>query len=199
VQSSPARYPALPPALPTRSATFLPSVLLATLVSGGILEERLSGGSANVGIVVNALMTIMAILTLGLIERGGVRSVRVLVLQVAGAAVGIAAVHLALRFGWIPGAAWLVERPAQLMNDVVAVAATLAVAWACARGLSSRILLAVLVLLTAYRATARLWHLDAPPSAFHVTVQDLVVAQLVAVALALGIYSGLRSMRGDAR
>jgi hypothetical protein len=174
-------------------------VLLATLVSGGILEERLSGGSANVGIVVNALMTIMAILTLGLIERGGVRSVRVLVLQVAGAAVGIAAVHLALRFGWIPGAAWLVERPAQLMNDVVAVAATLAVAWACARGLSSRILLAVLVLLTAYRATARLWHLDAPPSAFHVTVQDLVVAQLVAVALALGIYSGLRSMRGDAR
>jgi len=174
-------------------------VLLATLVSGGILEERLSGGSANVGIVVNALMTVMAILTLGLIERGGVRSVRVLVLQVVGAAVGIAAVHLALRFGWIPGAAWLVERPAQLMNDVVAVAATLAVAWACARGLSSRILLAALVLLTAYRATARLWHLDAPPSAFHVTVQDLVVAQLVAVALALGIYSGLRGMRGDRR
>jgi hypothetical protein len=170
-------------------------VALATLVSGGILEERLSGGSVNVGLVVNALMTLMAIVTLSVIERRGVRSVRVLVLQVAGAAVGILAVHLALRLGFITGAAWLVEKPAQLMNDVVAVAATLAVAWACARGLSSRLLLAVLVLLTAYRATARLWHLDAPPAAFHVTVQDLIVAQLVAVALALGVYSGLRNIR----
>jgi hypothetical protein len=150
-------------------------VALATLVSGGILEERLSGGSVNVGLVVNALMTLMAIVTLSVIERRGVRSVRVLVLQVAGAAVGILAVHLALRLGFITGAAWLVEKPAQLMNDVVAVAATLAVAWACARGLSSRLLLAVLVLLTAYRATARLWH--------------------VAVALALGVYSGLRNIR----
>ena len=42
--------------------------------------------------------------------------------------------------------------------------------------------------MTLYRATSRLWHLDAAPHGFVFTVQDLVLAQCAAAAIALPLY-----------
>jgi hypothetical protein len=150
-------------------AAFLAGAALGIVTSGGIVEERLSAGSPHVGVVVNALVTFASILTLGLLHRRAPLVARVIVPQVAGAALGVLGIHLALRWGWIAGAPWLAERPAQLVNDAVAVLATLMVLWA-------------------YRATGSLWHLDAAPHGFMVTVQDLVIAQLACAALALPLY-----------
>jgi hypothetical protein len=167
-----------------RSVAFLAGVALALLTSGGILLERLSLGAPRAGLVVNGVLTLAALLTLGFVEqRVSVRSSAVP--QIVGAALGIVAVHLCLRLGWIAGAPWLSERPAQLVNDAVAVLATLGVVWACAKGLDLRLLVVTLVLLTAYRATGRFWHLDAAPHPFVLSVQDLVLAQFGGVAAAL--------------
>lgn len=176
-------------------AALLAGAALATVTSGGIVAERLSGGSVAVGSTVNALVTFASILTLALLHRRGPLVSSVVVPQLAGAALGILGVHLALRWGWIAGAPWLTERPAQLVNDAVEVLATLAVVWACARGLDLRLLVGALVVAAVYRTTGHLWHLDAAPRGFLVPVQDLVIAQLVCAALALPIY---RTMTRDA-
>jgi hypothetical protein len=169
-------------------AAFLAGAVLGTVTSGGIVLERLSGGDLRVGVAVNAFVTLLSILTLGLLKRAAPLGSRVLVPEIVGAWLGILGIHLALRFGWITGAPWLSERPLQLVNDGVAVFTTLAVAWACARRLDLRILVAALVALSLYRVTGRFWHLDARPNGFLVTVQDLVLAQCAAAALALPIY-----------
>jgi hypothetical protein len=173
------------------AVAFFAGFLLAAVTSRGIVEERLSAGSPQVGLVVNGLVTFTSILTLAIAQRRAVHARGALVAQGVGAMTGIAAVHIALRVGWIPGTAWLVERPAQFVNDSVAVGATLAVVWACARGLRLWLLLGSLLVLTAYRVTGRFWHLDAPPQGFQTTVQDFVIAQFVGAALALGIYRGM--------
>ncbi len=177
-------------AVPARlsGAAFLAGATLAVVTSGGIVEERLSAGSPHVGIVVNALVTFASILTLGLLHRRAPLVAGVMVPQVAGAVLSVLGIHLALRWGWIAGAPWLAERPAQLVNDAVAVLATLTVLWACANRLDLRLLVVALAVLSAYRATGSLWHLDAAPHGFTVTVQDLVIAQLACAALALPLY-----------
>jgi len=170
------------------AAAFLAGASLALVTSGGIVEERLSAGSVHVGVVVNALVTFASILTLGLLHRRAPLVPAVVVPQAVGAAVGVLCVHVALRWGWIAGAPWLAERPAQLVNDAVAVFATLTVVWACANRLDLRLLVAALAVLSLYRATGTLWHLDVAPQGFKVTVQDLVIAQLACAALALPLY-----------
>ena len=70
----------------------------------------------------------------------------------------------------------------------MAVLATLTVVWACARGLDLRLLVVALLVMATYRATGRFWHLDAAPRGFLVSVQDLVIAQLVCAAVALPLY-----------
>jgi hypothetical protein len=169
-------------------AAFLAGAALAAVISGGLVEERLSAGSLHVGAVVNALVTLASILTLALLGRRVPLGPGVVVPQVAGAAVGVLLVHVALRRGWITGAPWLAERPAQLVNDAVAVFATLIVVWACVNRRDLRLLVAALAIALLYRATGRFWHLDAAPLGFLVTVQDLVVAQFVCAALALPLY-----------
>jgi hypothetical protein len=162
---------------------------LAVVTCGGILEERVSSGDPDVGLVVNVFVTLASVLLLGLLQRGTpIATPRVLVPQGIGAAFGIVAVHLALRLGLVSAPSWLCERPPQLVNDAVALFSTLAVVWACARGLSLRLLVAALLVLTLYRATGRFWHLDAAPHGFVVTVQDFVLAQFAAAALALVVY-----------
>ncbi len=71
---------------------------------------------------------------------------------------------------------WLAERPPQLVNDGVAALSTLLLVWACARRLDLRFLVGALVVVTAYRRTAWLWHLDLPPHGFVLRVQDIVIA-----------------------
>jgi hypothetical protein len=169
-------------------AAFLAGVALAVVTSGGLVEERLSAGSVHVGAAVNALVTLASIVILARVCRRAPLTPAVVVSQAVGAAVGVVAVHLALRGGWIHGAPWLAERPAQLVNDGVAVFATLTVVWAFANQLDMRLLIAALAVALVYRATGRFWHLDTAPHGFLVPVQDLVLAQLACAALALPLY-----------
>ncbi|MGD0529492.1 MAG: hypothetical protein ABSE49_30420, partial [Polyangiaceae bacterium] len=106
--------------------------------------------------------------------------------------VGVAVVHLLLRREALPGAPWLSERPAQLVNDAVAVSCLLALAWASARDLDVRLLVLAFLVVTAYRVTASMWHVDQAPGGFQATVQQLVVAQLVGAAIALAVWRSLR-------
>jgi hypothetical protein len=163
-------------------------LVLAVVTCGGILEERLSSGSPGVAVAANALVTFGAILALGLVQRRAPFSNRAAVPQALGAACGIVAVHLALRLGIVHLAPWMSEKAGQFVNDAVAVFSTLAVVWACARGLSLRLLIGALVVLTAYKMTGRFWHLDVAPHGFVITVQDFVVAQFVAGVVALTVF-----------
>jgi hypothetical protein len=182
--------------LPVPGVAFLAGAALGAVISGGLVEERLSAGSVPVGAVVNALITLAAIVTLGLLYRRGAHAAPLVVLpQAVGAAVGVIAVHLALRCGWVHGAAWLAERPAQLVNDAVEVFAILTVVWACANRWDPRLLAVALAVALLYRVTGSFWHLDAAPRGFLVTVQDLVMAQLACAALALPLYE--RMTRSD--
>jgi hypothetical protein len=178
------------------AAAFLAGAVFGAITSGGILEERLSAGNPTVGMIVNAFMTFLSLLALGMVERrrssGGV-----LLLQLLGAIVGIASVHMALRAGWIAAPSWLTERPAQFVNDGVAVFGTLAVVWACARRFDVRVLLLALFIVTAYRVSGRFWHVDVAPGGFSVSVQDLILAQFGAVALALPLYRRMTTAREE--
>ena len=167
---------------------FVAGAAFAMVTSTGLVEERSSSGSLNVAVVANALVTLAAILVLGLVQRRVAISGRTLLPQAFGAACGIAVVHLALRMGLLVAPSWLSERPAQFMNDAVAVFSTLTVVWACARRLDLRLLVGALLLVTAYRVTAPFWHLDVAPRGFTFRVQDFVLAQFVGAALALPLY-----------
>ena len=83
---------------------------------------------------------------------------------------------------------WLSERPAQFVNDVVGVLGLLGLVWACDGGLNVWLLFVAFAGLTVYRATAPLWHLDRAPIPYHTSIQELVVAQFVAAAFALGLF-----------
>jgi len=167
---------------------FAAGLVLAVVTCGGIVEERLSSGNPGVAVAANALVTFGAILALGLVQRRAPFSNRAAIPQAVGAACGILAVHLALRVGVVHTAPWMSEKPRQLVNDAVAVFSTLAVVWACARGLSLRLLIGVLVVLTTYKMTGRLWHLDVAPHGFVITVQDFVVAQFVGGLVGLTLF-----------
>jgi len=116
------------------------------------------------------------------------RALTVLAPQLCGAVVGVLLVHALLRREALGVVPWLSERPAQLVNDAAAVAGFLALVWAAAGGLDARLLVIAFTGVTLYRVTSPMWHLDRAPGGFHTSVQDLVVAQLVAAALALGLF-----------
>ena len=183
-------------ATPARAFTvvftaFIASAVFALMTSICIVEERLSSGSPTVALVGNGVVTFGAIFVLALTNRGEPLLARTIAPQVLGAVCGIALVHLALRLGIVAAPSWLSERPAQFVNDAVAVGATLAVVWACARRFDLRLLLGALLLVTAYRVTSRSWHLDHAPHGFFLGVQDLVIAQFIAAVLALTVYRGM--------
>lgn len=178
---------------PPDSSTALASVFVAgtglgLVTSAGMVEERLSTGSTGVALGVDAIVTGAAILVLALVQRRFPFSSHVVGAQLLGAALGISLVHLAMGAGIVPKPYWLAERPRQLVNDTVAVLSTLLLVWACARRLDLRFFVGALLVVTAYRSTAGFWHLDVPPHGFALRVQDIVIAQFVAVALVLPFY-----------
>jgi hypothetical protein len=171
---------------------FVAGAVFAMVTSGSLVEERSSSGSPSVALVANALITFGAVLVLGLVQRRVVPLARRVILpQALGAVCGILLVHLALWAGLLETPVWLSERPAQFVNDAVSVFSALAIVWACARRLDLRFLLGALLVVTAYRVTARFWQLDVAPHGFLFHVQDLVIAQFVAAALALPLYRGM--------
>ncbi len=174
-------------------------LLVALVVSGGIAEERVTLGAPGVVLLANGAMTVAALLAVVLLMRRRAterNALAVLVPQLVGAVAGVALVHLALRqaSGAVP---WLSERPAQFVNDAVAVLGLLGLVWACDGGLNVRLLFVAFVAVTAYRATASFWHLDRAPAPYHTSIQELVVAQFVAAAFALGLFRTMvsRSLR----
>ncbi len=201
-------------ALRTMAVAFATGLLLALTTSGGIAGERLTRGSFDVALVANAMATVAALLAMvptmrrilvsfAELDEDETRATRVarrraatvVVPQLVGAACGVTLVHLALRHEALGAFPWLSEKPAQWMNDLVAVSGALALVWAAAQGLEPKLLVAALVGVTLYRATSPMWHLDHAPGGFSTSIQELVVAQLVAVAFALGIFRSAMDAR----
>ena len=180
---------------------FAAGLLLALLTSVGIAGERLSAGNSVVAVVANAVATVAAVVALVLMLRARSRALAapherthpalLLAPQLVGAVAGIALVHVALRVSTLSASHLLVERPAQFVNDGVAVAALLAVIWgASARPFGVACVVGGAALVTAYAATASSWHLD--PMTFRAaTVQQFVAAQFVAAAVAVGVFRWL--------
>jgi hypothetical protein len=198
--SGPGRPPRSTPRLV--AAGFAMGLLLSLATSGGIAEERITRGAFAVALVANGVTTGVALLAVLLMMRGlrvfrveppearaaRVHPLTVLVPQGLGAVAGIVLVHVLLRREVLGSLPWLSERPAQFVNDAVAVSGFLALVWAAAGGLDARLLLLAFAGATLYRMTAPMWHLDRAPGGFHTSVQELVVAQLVGAALALGLF-----------
>lgn len=162
--------------------------LVAIATSGGLVGERLSEGDLRVAVVMNALITSVSVFALFLTARwDGARPGQFFFRQALGALLGIGLVHLVLR-GSLLGAPWLSERPAQLVNDLVAVFGALVLVWAASRRVDARVLLVGVGLVSAYRASASHWHLDQAPHGFVLTIQQLVVMQLFGVALAMIVF-----------
>jgi hypothetical protein len=170
-------------------AGFLSGAGVAVAVSSGLAAERLTLGSANAALAANLLSTLAAIAVFILAvrsERFVTRSL-VVVPQIAGVLFGTLAVHAWLIAVPLFTHPWLAEAPRQLVNDFVASYSIVLMAWACARRSTTAGVIAVAVLLAAYRATTSLWHLDAV--LFHtVTVQQLVFAETLAAAVAIVIF-----------
>ena len=155
-------------------ASFTAGLALAVVACGGILADRLSLGDVKVATVAHVVLTI-AVIGLVHAQRRSIDAHR-LGAQMAGAAVGIMLAHAVIQSAAIGAAPWLDERPGQLVNDAVAVFAPLAIVWASTRRPPSTVVLVgTLLLVTVYRATGSMWHLDAAP--FVYSVQDLVTGE----------------------
>jgi hypothetical protein len=187
------------------TATFAAGLLVALATSAGIAGERITEGDPGVALAVNAIATSVAIVVLVFTmrpllaflandstadpDRSHKLHPAVLVLpQVFGAVIGIAVVHVALHREVIGLLPWLSERPAQFVNDIVAVAGLLALVWATANRLDTRLFVAALLVMTAYRATSPAWHLDQSPHGFQTTIQQLILAQFAAAAFGLLVF-----------
>lgn len=174
-------------------AAFLAAFLFALLTSGSLVCERLAHGHSafswlcSVAVTAGALVLLASVNTLAAHSRRAVRrSKAVFCAQSLGIAAAIGFVHLALVA--LGDGEQLVERPAQLVNDLVLAAATLGFAWslvAPARRL--RIFLPVLSfgLLAAYTFTMRCWHFDPFPG---LEVQHYVIGQVLSTSAGLLLF-----------
>lgn len=162
---------------------------LAIVACGGILAQRLSRGDLKLALVGHVFLT-LAVLGVAKTEarpslRNGFPSK--LVAQLLGGALGILVAHYVLRSSAWGAMPWLSERPAQFMNDAVAVFAPLAVVWASSRRPpNTAVLVCALLLVTAYRMTGFMWHLDS--ARFSFTVQDFVTGEFAGSVLGVAAF-----------
>jgi hypothetical protein len=171
--------------------SFGAGVALAMVACGGLCAARISQGSFSVAVVAHLLATVAVVAIMSRQGRVGASSAHAtaarVAAQVVGASIGIVVAHSLLRsssFGAVP---WLSERPAQFVNDAVAVFAPLAIVWASSRRPpNTAVLVATLVLVTAYRFTASMWHVDT--AHFSYTVQDLVTGEFAGSALGISAF-----------
>jgi hypothetical protein len=179
-----------------RASSFVVGFVVALATSGAILAARLSEGSVRAALIGNAIVTIVAIACMRAVRRRALSEIDALV-QAVGAFAGVLVAH-----AWAHHLAtqipWLCERPAQLVNDCVAATAVLGIIWAAARDLDWRWLTLSLAIVTAYHATSAHWHLDRAPHAFTFTVQQVVVAEALASAVALAVFHALASKKSTA-
>ena len=196
LSSDPERFSPVRPRVLAAGAAM--GLLLGLTTSGGIAAARITRGAFEVALFANALTTAVALVA----DFFTMRRVRaafdarvsrraLLAAQVLGAVVGVVLVHLLLRREALGVVWWLSEQPAQFVNDAVAVFGFLALVWAVADGLDAKVLVLAFVGVTLYRVTAPMWHVDQAPGGFHSSVQEIVVAQFVGAALALGLFRTL--------
>ena len=180
-----------------RSGVFRPAFLaaffFALLSSISVICERLAQGRSALGWLCS-IAVIAGAVVLILSEnrpradrdrRREGRPTAVLSGHLLGSLAAVSLVHLAV-LGIF--ADRLVERPAQLVNDGVLVAATLGFVWSfVSRNRVVRLILPLLSygLLAGYVATMTSWHLDPFPG---LDVQHYVVGQVVSTSAALLIY-----------
>jgi hypothetical protein len=158
---------------------FTAGFTLALVACAGLLAERVSRGNVKVAVVAHVLLTV-AVLAIAHTQ-GRVPRVAA---QFVGAALGIVIAHSLVRASSLAALPWLSERPGQLVNDAVAVFAPLAVVWGSSRRPPNTVgLVATLLLVTAYRASAAMWHLDGV--SFSYSVQDLVTGEFAGSAIGI--------------
>lgn len=139
----------------------------------GVLAQRVSRGALDVALLAQTVTTVAALC----VARPGSAREFGFGAHAIGGATAILVAHALLRSSSVADSASLVERPAQLVNDAVAVFAPLAIIWASSRRPPSTLALAAtLLVVIAYHASGSTWHLDG--GEFEHTVQDLVTAQL---------------------
>lgn len=172
-------------------------LVLALFSSGSIALYRTLGlGSARFAFASSMILVGISTLALGIglrsrsttfvlnEQRAQVRPAVILLPQLVGGVLGIAVVHLLLR--GISSAPWLCETPRQFVNDAAAMLGIVSVLHACGTRSLKFVPLAIgLATLTMYSATGMLWHVDQPPRAFEVGVQELVLTQVTSVSVAL--------------
>lgn len=179
-------------------------LLLACVVSAGIIGERLRAGSVRTALLVDVIVLLAGISATMLTARPlnmrfeelrddgkaplvtRLRPSVVLILQVVGVTCGITLTHLVLRQSHATALSWMCECAPQFVNDVIASLGTLAAVWACAsRRIRMDLLVATLGVLLLYGLTRRYWHVDRAPFRFEMPIQELVVAQVIATATGL--------------
>lgn len=160
----------------------------ALVACGGIAAERLSRGDVEIAFLAHLLLTVVALAVMmtepstSSAQRGLAR----IGAQFIGAVAGIVVAHALLK-PFVTGLPWLSERPAQFVNDAVAVFASLAIVWAASRRPPrTAVLVAALVLVTLYRATGTFWHLDAARFAW--SVQNFVTGEVAGLALGVAAF-----------
>jgi hypothetical protein len=190
----------------TRSVllAFCCGFLLATSVSAGVVSERLRAGSVRTALIVDLVVLVAGVLATTLTSRPlnvlfedtpndgkaptitRLRPSIIVVSQVVGTACGITLVHLVLERSNVRALSWMCECPPQFVNDAVATLGTLAAVWSCAfRRLRMDLLIATLAILLLYGFTRHHWHVDHSPFRFEMTIQELVIAQVIATATGL--------------
>ncbi len=171
--------------------SFGAGVALAMVACGGLCAARISQGNLWVAISAHLFATVAVV---AIVYKQGrfvasskqATAARVAA-QIAGASFGIVLAHSLLRSSSLGAIPWLSERPAQFVNDAVAVFAPLAIVWASSRRPpSTAVLVATLLLVTAYRLTGTMWHVDT--AHFSYTVQDLVTGEFAGSALGISAF-----------
>lgn len=168
------------------AVAFCTGFVLAMASSGSLALDRAVGhGSARFAFASTVAVAGVSALALMIGFRSRpLGSAIVLVPQLAGAVAGVVVTHVLLVcLTTSPG---LTETPRQFMNDAVAAFAIIAVIHACGAGaLNFAPLIVSLFVVTVYSATAGQWHVDHPPRAFEIGVQELVLTQVTSVSIAL--------------
>lgn len=157
-------------------AAFAAGFSFALVVCAGVLAERVSRGALDVAVFAQTVTTLAALCIARAASAAKGREFS-FAAHAVGGALAILVAHAVVRSSSVADSGLLVERPAQLVNDAVAVFAPLAIIWASTRRPPSTLALAAtLLVVIAYHASGSAWHLDA--GRFDHSVQDLVTAQL---------------------
>ncbi|HVX90305.1 MAG TPA: hypothetical protein VHC20_01575 [Candidatus Paceibacterota bacterium] len=183
------------------SIAFFIGFVVSTTVSAGLVCERVRVGSACLAIVIDLCVLGVAAVAMVFTSRPlhvafvdvdnpenaiRLRFAVLSIFQVLGAATGIALVHETLIHSGVDALRWMIESPPQLINDAVAVTGVLIAIRACAsRQVRLNQMIQMLGILTVYGATRHLWHADHAPFPFKLSIQDLVVSQVLTAATGL--------------